>query len=159
MSPDLINGVMQAGLGAAVLNHCWTLYIDKEVRGVSAVSTALFTLYGIWTLYFYPYLGQFWSFAGGLFITVANALYVGMLIAYSRHPAAQWIKRNMVCRFLGHRNDAPYFQPSHRLYPCVRCGDELFGRSLDHLRTMPPLEQDDLDEVRLSIMADAEGRS
>jgi hypothetical protein len=80
--PDLINAGFETVAGVAVLNHCWTLHQDKQVRGVSVASTALFFLWGLWNLYYYPHLDQFWSFAGGVFITLANLLYVGMLLQY-----------------------------------------------------------------------------
>ena len=83
MTPDMINGGLEAVGAAAVLNHCWTLYQHKQVRGVSVASTALFTVWGLWNLYYYPHLDQFWSFAGAIFITLANALYVGLMLHYT----------------------------------------------------------------------------
>lgn len=81
--PDLVNGGFEAAAGFAVLNHCFALYRDKEVRGLSIASTAFFTAWGVWNLYYYPTLDQFWSFAGGIFITIANSIYVAMLVRYT----------------------------------------------------------------------------
>ncbi len=80
---DIVNGAFEAAAGFAVLNHCFALHRDKAVRGLSVASTAFFTLWGLWNLYYYPHLDQFWSFAGGVFITIANAIYVGMLVHYT----------------------------------------------------------------------------
>jgi hypothetical protein len=79
---DFINGMFEALAGLFVLNHCRVLYAHKSTRGVSILSTAFFTLWGIWNLYYYPALGQSLSFYGGLFVVAANALYVGMMMSY-----------------------------------------------------------------------------
>jgi len=81
--PDMVNGAFEALAGIAVLNHCIALHHDKAVRGLSVGSTAFFTAWGVWNLYYYPHLDQFWSFAGGVFITLANGIYVAMLVHYS----------------------------------------------------------------------------
>lgn len=81
--PDLINGAFEALAGLAVLNHCRALHRDKQVRGVAVSSTAFFTAWGLWNLYYYPQLGQIWSFVGGIVVTAANLLYVSMLLYYT----------------------------------------------------------------------------
>jgi hypothetical protein len=81
--PDAVNGAFEALAGFAVLNHCFALYRDKTVRGLSVASVAFFAAWGGWNLYYYPHLDQFWSFAGGVFITLANAIYLPMLVHYT----------------------------------------------------------------------------
>lgn len=81
--PDVINGLFEALAGLMVLNHCRVLRQHKEVRGVSILSCAFFTAWGFWNLFYYPHLGQMWSFVGGLVIVAANALWVGMMVVYS----------------------------------------------------------------------------
>lgn len=81
---DYINGGFEALSGFFVLNHCRVLMRDKAVAGVSITSVCFFTLWGIWNLYYYPSLGQMLSFYGGLFIVSANAIYIYLLIKYSR---------------------------------------------------------------------------
>ena len=82
---DTINGLFEVLGGVFILNHCRVLYNDKQVTGVSIISTLFFTLWGIWNLYFYPSLDQWVSFAGGIVITVANLLWVGMMVYYSKY--------------------------------------------------------------------------
>ena len=89
MTPDLINGLFEALAGLFVLNHCRVLLRDRAVAGVSIASVAFFTVWGVWNLWFYPNLGQFWSLIGGLFVVVANASYVALLIRYSTAKARQ----------------------------------------------------------------------
>lgn len=82
MTPDFINGVFEALGGAMIFNHCRVLYRDKKVRGVSFVSCAFFFAWGVWNLYYYPHLDQWWSFAGGLAIVSGNCLWVSLMALY-----------------------------------------------------------------------------
>jgi len=85
---DFINGLIEAFAGLFVLNHCRVLYADKSVRGVSIVSALFFTLWGFWNLYYYPQLNQPVSFYGGLFVVLANAVYISMMVVYRRRTAS-----------------------------------------------------------------------
>jgi len=65
MIPDLINGLFEfAGAFALALN-VRQLWRDKEVKGVHPIPTAFFAAWGLWNLFYYPHLGQYWSLAGG----------------------------------------------------------------------------------------------
>ena len=79
---DAINGTFELAAGLFVLNHCRVLKAHKQVRGVSMLSVAFFTLWGLWNLYYYPALNQPLSFFGGLFVVAANAFYLGMALHY-----------------------------------------------------------------------------
>lgn len=79
---DLINGAYEMLCGFAILLHVRTLYKDKKVHGVNWIATSFMASWGIWNLYYYPHLGQWMSFYGGLFIVVANAIWLGMMIYY-----------------------------------------------------------------------------
>lgn len=85
MSADLFNGLFEMIGGVFVLNHCRAVWRDKAVAGVSIASTIFFTSWGVWNLYYYPNLSQWWSFAGGLVIVAANCLWVALLIKYRNH--------------------------------------------------------------------------
>lgn len=82
---DTINGLFEVLGGIFILNHCRVLYKAKQLTGVSIISTVFFTLWGVWNLYFYPSLDQWVSFAGGVVITVANLLWVGMMVYYTKY--------------------------------------------------------------------------
>ena len=84
MWPDLVNGLFEGLAGFMILNHCRVLYKDKKVRGISVLSTFFFSLWGVWNLFYYPHLGQWISFVGGLFIVAANFLWVYLLVYYTR---------------------------------------------------------------------------
>lgn len=84
MSPDLINGIFESAGAAAILDHCWQLWKDKSVRGVSWKAVTFFTLWGYWNLFYYPHLDQWWSFWGGVFIVASNMLWLCMMLYYIR---------------------------------------------------------------------------
>jgi hypothetical protein len=86
MTPDLVNGAFELLGGAFIFNHCRAVWRDKAVKGVSVLSTAFFTLWGLWNLYYYPHLNQWWSLAGGVAIVLANAVWVALLLKYRREP-------------------------------------------------------------------------
>ena len=81
--PDLVNGGFEACGGVFVLNHCRVLHRDKQVKGVSKLSTAVFFAWGMWNLYYYPSLDQWLSFAGGLVIVSANCVWLAQMLWYT----------------------------------------------------------------------------
>lgn len=147
----MVNASFEAGAGLAVLAHCARLYVDKEARGLSIPAVLFFAVWGGWNIFYYPHLGQFWSLAGGIFVTLANLIYLALLVTYSRHDLPCWIKRQTVCRVLGHQNDAPYFTIGYALYPCKHCGDDIFGKTWDDIEPMPDDMREDLE--RMDCMA------
>lgn len=79
---DLVNAIFESLAGFFILASCRRLYIDKRVRGVSWLQVAFFTSWGIWNLVYYPSLGQWLSFAGGVVLAATNLLYLSMMIYY-----------------------------------------------------------------------------
>lgn len=82
MNPDFINGAFELLGGAMILNHCRAVLRDKAVAGVSIASTGFFGAWGLWNLFYYPHLGQWWSTAGGAVIVAANFAWVSLLLKY-----------------------------------------------------------------------------
>jgi len=81
---DQINACFE-GVGAAmILNNCRMVIRDKLVRGVSILTNAYFTSWGIWNVFYYPSLNQVWSFRAGLCICTANILWI-LLMLYYKH--------------------------------------------------------------------------
>ena len=87
--PDIINGSFELLSGLFVLLNCHRVIKDKDVKGVSVLTVFFFTLWGFWNLFYYPHLGQWISFAGGLIIVSANCLWVGLMIYYIRRNNAK----------------------------------------------------------------------
>jgi len=81
---DNVNGLYEALGGFFILLHILKVARDKSVKGVSITATAFFASWGLWNLYYYPSLGQWASFAGGLFVVTANLVWVYLLLKYRR---------------------------------------------------------------------------
>ncbi len=87
MSADAVNALFELGGSVMVWLNVIALYRDKQVRGVRAWPITFFTMWGCWNLYYYPHLAQWYSFFGGVSITLANIIWVAQLFYYSRpHP-------------------------------------------------------------------------
>jgi hypothetical protein len=81
---DAVNGSFELVGGFAVLLHCWKLYKDKQIKGVSWLASLFFTLWGYWNLYYYPHLEQWLSLFGGTVIVAGNTMWVAMMLYYMR---------------------------------------------------------------------------
>jgi hypothetical protein len=69
---DMINAAFET-LGAPFIAlSIIKLHREKQVRGISWVHTSFFAVWGFWNLFYYPHLGQWWSFGGGLVLTVLH---------------------------------------------------------------------------------------
>ena len=79
---DLINAMFELFGGFFILHHCWVVHKDKAVAGVSIISVMFFSAWGYWNLFYYPHLDQMLSFYGGVFIVIANTLWVYLLLKY-----------------------------------------------------------------------------
>jgi len=82
MTPDLINGSFEFLAGMVNWINVRRIYKDKQVKGYSPWAFGFFTAWGIWNLYYYPYLGQMFSFFGGLFIMLSNTAWLTLAIYY-----------------------------------------------------------------------------
>jgi hypothetical protein len=82
--PDLINGSFECFGGFFIVLNIFTLLKDKQVKGIHWGSTIFFTSWGLWNVWYYPFLGQYISFFGGMFICFANVIWLCLRIYYSR---------------------------------------------------------------------------
>jgi hypothetical protein len=82
--PDIINGCFEFLGGCLVWMNCQRLYRDKEVKGVYLPATAIFGAWGLWNLFYYPHLGQWASFTGGVVLVLGNLTWVAMALHYCR---------------------------------------------------------------------------
>ena len=83
-APDLVNGLFEFFGGALNWLNVRQLLRDKKLRGVSKIPTATITAWGFWNLYYYPVLGQWLSFVGGLVIVSANFIWVVLAWKYRK---------------------------------------------------------------------------
>jgi len=81
---DLINSLFEFVGSVMIWTNVVALYRDKQVRGVRVGPTAFFMAWGFWHLAYYPHLGQWLSFLGGISITLANTVWAGQMLYYAR---------------------------------------------------------------------------
>jgi hypothetical protein len=79
---DLINGGFEIFGGFAMARNVRALYRAKRFEGVDMQASAFFTSWGLWNLWYYPNLGQWVSFVGGLTLVIANAFYIALMWRY-----------------------------------------------------------------------------
>ncbi len=69
---DSINSLFE-GIGALfVWRNVWQLFKDRAVRGVYWPTWAFFSAWGLWNLYYYPSLDQWFSFSAGVLLASGN---------------------------------------------------------------------------------------
>lgn len=95
---DMMMGLIQvtsAGfLGVSVLQ----LFRKKYVSGVSAVTVSFWVAWGLWDLYYFPSLHQWWAFGGGVVVTMMNALYVSLILLYNYREKCR-VHGNAIAKF------------------------------------------------------------
>lgn len=80
--PDLVNALFELLGGFILLLDVGRIYKDRVLRGVHWGPKAFFTAWGFWNVFYYPHLGQWMSFVGGLFIVAVNTLWVVMALYF-----------------------------------------------------------------------------
>jgi hypothetical protein len=81
MTADQCNAAFEFIGALLILNHarCGFTY---GLSGVSMFSTVIFTLWGVWNLFYYPSLGQYYSFVAGICVIFANVIWINVIIRY-----------------------------------------------------------------------------
>ncbi len=85
MTPDMINGIFELFGGMFLILNCRRIYLDKELKGVSILPVIFFTSWGYWNMFFYPSMGAWYSFYGGMFIAITNTVWLALVIYYKAH--------------------------------------------------------------------------
>ena len=81
---DLANAIKEVIAGLFCWNNVRLLIRDREVKGISILTIAFFSLWGYWNLYYYPWLDQILSFIGGIVVVSANTTWVILAVYYTR---------------------------------------------------------------------------
>ena len=81
---DTVNCIFGLFGGLLLWLNVYRLHHDKEFRGVSIIPVAFFMVWGYWNLYFYPAVGAWLSWIGGMVIVIANTVWLSQMIYYHR---------------------------------------------------------------------------
>lgn len=84
MTPDMINGLFELVGSIFLLFNVFQMMKDKELKGTSITPVIFFTSWGFWNLYFYPSVGAYWSFLGGICVVCVNTLWMCLTFYYMR---------------------------------------------------------------------------
>jgi len=82
---DFINGGFELVSGLLSTINIFKLYKDKTVKGVSWIPLTFFTIWGMWNLFYYPSLNQWFSFIGGIVIFIVNIIWISMYFYYKKN--------------------------------------------------------------------------
>lgn len=82
LSADFINGAFELFGAALLLLNVREIIRTKRVAGVHWLPTVFFTIWGFWNLYYYPLLGQWLSFVGGVAIVLVNCIWLALVVIY-----------------------------------------------------------------------------
>lgn len=83
MTPDLINGLFELGGAALLTLNIRALVRDRALSGVHWAPTVFFAAWGLWNLFYYPHLGQWLSFAGGVAVVAVNLVWLGLVLWFA----------------------------------------------------------------------------
>lgn len=88
MTVDQGNAVFELFGAALTLLHSRAILRDRRVAGVSLFAVLGFSAWGVWNLFYYPFLGQWWSFSAGLLLCTSNLLYLLLLVWFRYRSGA-----------------------------------------------------------------------
>lgn len=84
MSNDVMNALFEFIGGLFLWMNVITLYKDKATKGIYYPTVIFFFLWGVWNLWYYPSLNQWWSFVGGVWLATANLVWILLFMYYKR---------------------------------------------------------------------------
>lgn len=85
---DTINGLFELIGAFFTWRNYFQLRKDRNLKGIWWPLIAFMTLWGVWNLAYYPSLGQWFSFVGGIALVLGNALWVNLALKYHDNPSA-----------------------------------------------------------------------
>lgn len=82
---DQINSGFIFIAGIFYVLNLFKLIKDKDVKGISKLSICFFSVWNIWTLFFFLMVSEFWwTIAAYGIVAVLNVVYIILMIKYTR---------------------------------------------------------------------------
>ena len=82
ISPDIVNGAFEFIGAYFTWKNFFVLKQDKILKGVYWPTTAFFASWSLWNCFYYPSLGQWFSFYGGIALGSGNIAWIILAIYY-----------------------------------------------------------------------------
>ena len=82
MSPDVGNALFELFGAFFTWRNAYQLYEDKLLKGVYWPTQFFFASWGLWNLYYYPSLGQWYSFVAGVVLVLGNLSWCVLALRY-----------------------------------------------------------------------------
>ena len=86
---DITNALFEGGMIWFLGRSVFQLYRDKQVKGIHPSLLFWTTSWAIWNLYYYPSLGQSYSFWAGLGVVGVNFVWLVMMLYYRKYPGGK----------------------------------------------------------------------
>jgi len=68
------------------LLNLFKLIKDKEIKGISKISIGFFSLWNVWTLFFFIKISEYWWTIGAyVVVAILNIAYITLMIKYTRN--------------------------------------------------------------------------
>ena len=85
---DQINSGFVAIAALFYVMNLLKLIKDKEVKGISKISIAFFSIWNVWTLFFFIAVSEYWWTIGAyVMVSILNIVYITLMIKYGRENA------------------------------------------------------------------------
>lgn len=83
-TPDQINSLFLSSGAILGLLNVRRVLEDKKIEGVSLWPTVLFTSWGVWDLYYFPHLEQWFSLVGSVLAVIVNISWLSLALYYRK---------------------------------------------------------------------------
>lgn len=81
---DIINAIFEfLALGFAGLN-IRRLVRDRKTAGLHPASCTFYLLWNVWSVLFYAHYAAWFSFISGVFLTLVNLTWFGLMVYYAK---------------------------------------------------------------------------
>lgn len=81
---DIVNGLFEGGGAALTWMNVRQVWKDKGYAGIYLPAVILFFSWGVWNIYYYRSLHQYFSFHAGLVLVAANFAWIGLMLWYGK---------------------------------------------------------------------------
>jgi hypothetical protein len=80
---DKFNAALELCGAFVIFLNIKKTYIDKSVRGIDWRYLAFYIGWGAWNMFYYPSLGQWWSFYAGILIIWFDVIWLAQIWYYN----------------------------------------------------------------------------